>query len=287
MNSESLKHLEDARKGKLRRFVIISKGVKILSMVVFKRGSISKYKKEAKKEAKGKFFHGVISGKGKNIVFQLSSDDGYDKPPSKEIILKDFLAKKSGILFQPRYQIVTSLPLVDDQEEDQADAPPKAASPPEPGTLPASATPTSEAISSGASADFEKNWQVAKTSWQEANEIVDAQVSLLQKVMRDSEFEEISSVADKGFNGISGNLKIPITIGIANIDSETKTSSRVKKAKDLSALIEKFRQHLRKDEIIQACDLESEEVFGVKTSFEKTFNQSLDSIENAISMIMH
>lgn len=287
MNSESLKHLEDARKGKLRRFVIISKGVKILSMVVFKRGSISKYKKEAKKEAKGKFFHGVISGKGKNIVFQLSSDDGYDKPPGKEIILKDFLSQKSGILFQPKYQIVTSLPLVDDQEEDQADAPLKAASPPEPGTLPASVAPTSEAISSAASADFEKNWQVAKTSWQEANEIVDAQVSLLQKVMRDSEFEEISSVADKGFNGISGNLKIPITIGIANIDSETKTSSRVKKAKDLSALIDKFRQHLRKDEIIQACDLESEEVFGVKTSFEKTFNQSLDSIENAISMIMH
>ena len=109
MNSESLKHLEDARKGKLRRFVIISKGVKILSMVIFKRGSISKYKKEAKKEAKGKFFHGVISGKGKKIVFQLSSEDGYDKPPGKEIILKDFLAKKSGLLFQPEYQIVTCL----------------------------------------------------------------------------------------------------------------------------------------------------------------------------------
>ena len=104
--------------------------------------------------------------------------------------------------------------------------------------------------------------------------------------MRNSEFEEISSVADKGFNGISGNLKIPITAGIANIDSETKTSSRIKKAKALSALIEKFRQHLRKDETIQACDLESEDVFGVKTSFEKTFSQSLDSIENAISMIM-
>ncbi|MDB4484109.1 hypothetical protein N9061_03100 [bacterium] len=285
MDSESLKHLEQAKKGKLRRFVIISKGVKILSLVIFKRGSISKYKKAAKREAKGKFFHGVISGKGKKIVFELSSEDGYDKPPGKEIILKDFLAKKSGFLFQPEYQIVTALPSVDDQEEDPVDQS-SAIVPPDPGTLPSPGTPSSAPLSSSVTNNFEKSWQIAKASWREANENVDAQISLLQKAMRNSEFEEISSVADKGFNGISGNFKIPITVGIANLDSETKVSSRVKKAQSLKKLIEKFRQHLREDETIQACDSESEDVFEVKTSFEKTFCQSLDGIENAISMII-
>ena len=91
MDSESLKHLEEAKKGKLRRFVIILKGVKILSMVIFKRGSVSKYKKEAKKEAKGQFFHGIISGKGKKSYSNSAPKTATRDFPEEILKNKNFL----------------------------------------------------------------------------------------------------------------------------------------------------------------------------------------------------
>ena len=53
MDTESKKFLEEVKKGKARKFVMICKGVKILSMFVYKKGTVEKYKKQAKQEGKG------------------------------------------------------------------------------------------------------------------------------------------------------------------------------------------------------------------------------------------
>ncbi len=118
MDTESKKFLEEVKKGKARKFVMICKGVKILSMFVYKKGTVEKYKKQAKQEGKGQFYHGVVNGKGLEIAFNLSSSDGFDKPPGKELILKDFLKTEADMKFKPSYQIVTDLPEVDESDDD-------------------------------------------------------------------------------------------------------------------------------------------------------------------------
>ncbi|MFT5301282.1 MAG: hypothetical protein ACI87E_000398 [Mariniblastus sp.] len=101
VDSDTKKYLDEVKKGKPRRFVMICKGVKILSLVVFKKGTVEKYKKQAKQEGTGQFFHGVVDGKGQNISFKLLTSDGYDKPPGKDLILKDFLKTEAGMQFKP------------------------------------------------------------------------------------------------------------------------------------------------------------------------------------------
>ncbi|MCP4042720.1 MAG: hypothetical protein GY731_12325, partial [Gammaproteobacteria bacterium] len=91
VDQDTKKYLEEVRKGKPRKFVMICKGNKILSLVVYKRGSTQKYKKQAKEEGAGQFYYGVISGKGPNITFNMNSLDGFEKPATKNIVLKNYL----------------------------------------------------------------------------------------------------------------------------------------------------------------------------------------------------
>ena len=78
MDTESKKFLEEVKKGKARKFVMICRNAKILSMIVYKKGEARNYKKRALKEGKGQFYHGVVNGNGLEIAFNLSSSDGFD-----------------------------------------------------------------------------------------------------------------------------------------------------------------------------------------------------------------
>jgi hypothetical protein len=120
IDQDTIKHLEDVKKGKPRHFVMICKGVKIVSLIIYKKGTVERYKKQAKEEGTGLFFHGVIDGKGESIVFNLLRSDGYESPPGKDLILKDFLNTESGIRFKPVYRIVDVLPEVGVGDDDTA-----------------------------------------------------------------------------------------------------------------------------------------------------------------------
>ena len=120
VDAESKKFLEEVKKGKPRRFAMACKGVKILSLIVYKKGTEEKYKKQIKKQdGAGQFFGGVVSGKGKDIVFELLADD-YDKPPGKDVLLKQYLEAEAGMSLKPVYSIVGSLSPVDAPIETQA-----------------------------------------------------------------------------------------------------------------------------------------------------------------------
>ncbi len=109
-DDDSAKYLEEVKKGKPRRFAMILKGDKVISLVVYKKGSLEKYKKQAREGGKGQFCYGVIDGKGQNIVFKLCREDGFDEPPGKEIKLKQYLKDEAGVQFKPTYEIVDQLP---------------------------------------------------------------------------------------------------------------------------------------------------------------------------------
>jgi len=115
---DTKKFLEDVKTGKPRRFVMIGKGIKIISLIVYKKGTVEAYKKKAKEEGTGHFYHGVVGGKGQNIIFYLSTEDGFEKPPGKELILKDHLASKIGMKCKPTYEIVEQLPEVSEDDDE-------------------------------------------------------------------------------------------------------------------------------------------------------------------------
>lgn len=130
LDKETTKYLGEVKKGKPRNFVMICKGVKILSLIIYKKGTVEKYKKQAKQEGKGQFYHGVVDGTGININFKLLRSDGYDKPPGKELILKDFLKVNSDTKFKPTYEIVDELPEVPQDEDESSETPTESTTPP-------------------------------------------------------------------------------------------------------------------------------------------------------------
>jgi hypothetical protein len=117
LDEESLKCLEQAKKGKPRRFALICKGEKIVSLVLYKKGSLAKYKKQAKEQGQGLFFHGVVDGKGANLSFKLARADGFEDAPTKDVKLKAHLNETSGGTFKPIFEIVDHVPLVLDEDD--------------------------------------------------------------------------------------------------------------------------------------------------------------------------
>lgn len=114
---ETLKMLDQVKKGKPRKFVMICKGQTIVSIVLFKKGSVEKYRKQAKSEGSGQFYHGVVEGKGANLNFKLAREDGYDKQPTKTQLLKKYLNDSQDFKFKPMFEIVDSAPLALDDED--------------------------------------------------------------------------------------------------------------------------------------------------------------------------
>lgn len=117
IDDESIQFLQDAKKGKPRQFVMICKGVRILKLTVFKTGKASSQVLAAKKEGfSGQPYWGVVTGEGQSLTFQLAASDGFDKPPGKELILKDFLKSNADFRCDPEYVVVEKLPSVEEDE---------------------------------------------------------------------------------------------------------------------------------------------------------------------------
>jgi hypothetical protein len=114
IDENSIVHLEQAKKGKPRRFVLLCKGPQIVSLVLYKTGSIDKYKKQAKEAGSGQISFGVVEGKGADITFRLARADGFEVEPTRPALMKEFLAKHAEIKCKPAFEIADVLsPLLD------------------------------------------------------------------------------------------------------------------------------------------------------------------------------
>lgn len=117
VSKDSIAFLEDVKKGKPRKFAMICKGTKIVSLVVYKKGSVDQKKKEAKESGKGDFYFGVIDGRGMEVSFKLARADGFESGPVKTSVLKQFLEEEADLKFKPLFEIVDVLaPVLDDSD---------------------------------------------------------------------------------------------------------------------------------------------------------------------------
>jgi hypothetical protein len=119
IDDESVKFLQDVKKGKARKFVMIKEGVQIDRLYIFKKGPFDRFVRKAKQEGvRGEAFWGVVRGDGLDIHFELSRADGFENPPGKAIRLKEFLKEETSFKFEPDYVIVETLTPVDEAEGD-------------------------------------------------------------------------------------------------------------------------------------------------------------------------
>lgn len=117
VSDETKDLLDQAKKGKARKFVMITKGTEVISLVVFKKGSAAQKIKEAKEEGRGTPCHGIITGRGMDINFRLAIDDGFEKAPVKTLSLKKFLEDEADFKCKPLFEIVKSHDVLLDEDD--------------------------------------------------------------------------------------------------------------------------------------------------------------------------
>lgn len=108
VDKDSRDELDEVRKGKPRKFVMLIKGTTIISLVVYKKGAVEKYKKQAKESGTGQAYWGVVDGRGPDITFKLAIADGFEKEPLKAPMLKAFLEEKAEFKGKPTFAIVAA-----------------------------------------------------------------------------------------------------------------------------------------------------------------------------------
>src|SRR4029453_16908083 len=114
------KVLDQVKKtGKPCKFVLISKGVKVVSLVAYRKGSEDARIREAKAEGNGTVRGGIVDGEGVNLSFKLLRANGYEAPPVKPIVLKDYLNEGTDLNAKPTIEIVDGFPAVEMEGDGQ------------------------------------------------------------------------------------------------------------------------------------------------------------------------
>src|SRR5262245_29322105 len=118
----------DVKKGKVRKFILICKGVQIKKLIVFKKGPYNTRIQQAKKDGfRGDAICGIVTGSGVNVTFQMpgnkevagamSVDQPVDGEPTKTTKLKEFLSEYT-LTRKPEYESVRDVAAVKKAEED-------------------------------------------------------------------------------------------------------------------------------------------------------------------------
>jgi hypothetical protein len=116
-DEELSKNLKAARK-KARNFVMVLKGTRLVGLIVSKKSIKAGEKAAAKAEFKGNaFVEGVVVGEGAELVFKIQGAPG-GEPGVKIAQFKDFVDEQAGMKIKPRFEMVSELQVVDENEEE-------------------------------------------------------------------------------------------------------------------------------------------------------------------------
>ena len=117
-DADTVKFLEEVKKGKPRRFVMSWHGFRLQYLAVFKKGTFEQRVRDAKQAGPGKQTFGIVEGRGTNITFVLSEEDGFDNAPIKAAQVKKFLGDHADKKYKPDFRIVNRLPAFVEDDDD-------------------------------------------------------------------------------------------------------------------------------------------------------------------------
>jgi hypothetical protein len=101
--------------------------------------------------------------------------------------------------------------------------------------------------------DLGRRWQMACQAWKAASEAVDARMSALQAVLRNSGDPELIHIAEFGLNAVTGNHKARLAATLLELGDGSPAAVRQSGPKGL-ALLDEFRTHIETDPRVAACD---------------------------------
>ncbi|MGC8477917.1 MAG: hypothetical protein ACP5NP_16320 [Acetobacteraceae bacterium] len=128
--------------------------------------------------------------------------------------------------------------------------------------------------------DVSDIWKAARSAFQEATESVDAQISLLQKELRESDEADLQEIAEFGLNGLTANTRVPLLAALAQAGDGSATSLK-KAAPRIEQAATAFIKQLSTDPRVAACD---ENPFGVPMAIVPTYQDAIDQLLNAVQL---
>lgn len=116
VSDETIDFLGQVKKGKPRKFVMLTVGAKVAALVLYKSGNSNKQIAKAKQESKGTPCFGVVEGQGQDLTFKIAVSDGFKSAPVANTALKTFLKDEADISCKPIFEVVETAPLVLDDD---------------------------------------------------------------------------------------------------------------------------------------------------------------------------
>jgi hypothetical protein len=123
--------------------------------------------------------------------------------------------------------------------------------------------------------DFKK----AREDWNNAMEVVDAQLEKLMQKLREEDDPDLGEIAEFGMNAVTNNHRVPLVVALMEVGPGTPETLAKAGLKALAA-VRAFRQHIDSDERVAACESNP---FGVPVSIRATLGPALSGLEAALS----
>ena len=115
-------------------------------------------------------------------------------------------------------------------------------------------------------------WPAARVAWQDASDIVDGQISVLQVALRATNDDELHDIAEFGLNAVTANYKVRLMAAMREVDAGGPRDK-------LAKLVDAFSQHIASDERVEACD---DNHLGVPVSIRMTLGPALANMRAAL-----
>jgi hypothetical protein len=145
----------------------------------------------------------------------------------------------------------------------------------------ASPAPIAPLLPGGKPADFVPVWAAAKIAWQAASDVVNGQITRLQRALRKSDDDELQQIGEFGLNAVTGNFKVPLMAAIRDVDGADGPALKAAAGK-LLKIIDGFQRHIDSDEGIAACD---DNPFGVSVTIKSTLGEAFHEMKQALATI--
>jgi hypothetical protein len=148
-----------------------------------------------------------------------------------------------------------------------------------PSTPGSNAPPTSGGVEPWAlSPKFDTLWKEAKSAWQTALDNIGKQLEKLRGSLAQAGDSDLKAIGEFGLNAITANHKVPLQTAIVNVDS-TVGPAKIKAIDKAQDAVIAFREHIDRDERVDACD---NNPFGVQVALRSELNRGLDKLGHAL-----
>lgn len=126
--------------------------------------------------------------------------------------------------------------------------------------------------------DVSDIWHAARNAFEAAAASVDAQISALQRELRNSEDYELEEIAEFGLNSLTNNTRVPLQAALIEAGDGSKAKLRSAGPK-IEKAAQAFLSQISGDPRVAACD---DNPFGVDIAIVDTYQGAVEQLLDAV-----